>query len=74
MVVQSHYSPDRDYFGKKCPTNWLSGSGGIGETRLNDCAFAGKPRLQRSGIAAACPISFGVHCSRWADLARRFRI
>ena len=34
---------------------WLSGSGGTGETRLNDGFFAGKPRLQRSGTAAACP-------------------
>jgi len=25
-------------------TEWLSGSGGTGETRLNECAFAGKPR------------------------------
>jgi hypothetical protein len=27
-------------------TDWLSGSGGSGETRLNDYAFAGKSRLQ----------------------------
>jgi hypothetical protein len=39
------------------PTDWLSGSGGTGETRLSDCAFSGKPRPQRSGIAA-------VRCSR----------
>jgi len=29
--------------------DWLNGGGDTGETRLNDCAFEGKPRLQRSG-------------------------
>ena len=36
-------------------TEWLSGGGGTGETRLNDCAFAGKPRPTKKR-PSRCPL------------------
>jgi len=48
----------------KRPTVWLSGSGGTGETRLNDCAFSGKPRSAKKR-RSRCPLELmlGAFCS-----------
>jgi len=37
------------------PTEWLSGSGGTGGTRMNDCAYAGKPRSAKKR-RSRCPL------------------
>jgi len=48
-----------------------SGSGGTGETRLNDCACADKPRPPRSGwwLSGPCKVPglFGGACRRVGD-------
>ncbi len=46
------------------PTAKLSGSGGVGETRLNDRAISGKPRPLVSGVSR-CPLQLmlGTFCS-----------